>query len=197
MGGGAEFKTRKEAKAAMSSITDILKTSADKKVKAGAPRTVNKSLDLLAKDLFEPRDIAVTLPAIRSAGDVDMEAAYTLLANAEGDAQVKSALAAYEALGTEHKKADGTDDVVGVYGVLCGSASAKILNGDLTGAWQDTKLAWETFTTGKEHRLIARVLKQQEEQAGVEIIPKEDYDEMVNADQKMMADQLKGLFGGK
>ncbi len=63
-------------------------------------------------------------------------------------------------------------------------------------ASSDTKLAWETFTT-KEHRLIACVLKQKAKQAGVEIIPKEDYDEMVNADQKMMADQLKGLFGCK
>ncbi|MFC1611953.1 hypothetical protein ACFL6C_13405 [Myxococcota bacterium] len=196
MAGAKGFKTRQEAKAAMTSITEIAKSSADKKVKEGAPRTVNKNLDLIAKDLFEPREIGVTLPAIRSAGDIDMEAAYTLLANAEGDAQVKSALAAYTALGTEHQKADGTEDVVGVYGVLCGAASAKILSGDLTGAWQDTKQAWETMPMGKEHRLIARVLKQQEEQAGVEIIPKEDYDEMVNYDKNLAADQLKSLFGG-
>ncbi|MHC4504651.1 MAG: hypothetical protein ACYTFI_15210 [Planctomycetota bacterium] len=197
MSGAKKFKSRKEAKAAMTAITDLAKSSADNSVKKGAAGKVNKSLSLIAKDLFEPRDISVTLPAIRSAGDVDMEAAYTLLSEAEGDEQVKNALAAYAALGIEHQKADGSEDVVGIYGVLCGSASAKILAGDLAGAWQDTKQAWEIMSMGKEHRLIAKVLKQQQEQAGVEIIPKEDFDEMVSADKKAVKDQLKNLFGGK
>lgn len=197
MSGAKKFKSRKEAKAAMTAITDLAKSSADNSVKKSAAGKVNKSLSLIAKDLFEPRDISVTLPAIRSAGDVDMEAAYTLLSEAEGDEQVKNALAAYAALGTEHQKADGSEDLVGVYGVLCGAASAKILAGDLAGAWQDTKKAWEIMSMGKEHRLIAKVLKQQQEQAGVEIIPKEDFDEMVSADKKAVKDQLKNLFGGK
>ena len=197
MSGAKKFKSRKEAKAAMSAITDLARSSADANVKKGAAGKVNKNLALIAKDLFEPRDISVTLPAIRSAGDVDMEAAYNLLSNAEGDQQVKSALAAYETLGIEHLKADGSEDLVGVYGVLCGSASAKILAGDLAGAWQDTKKAWELMSMGKEHRLIAKVLKQQQEQAGVEIIPNADFKEMVGADKKMMKDQLKNLFGGK
>jgi hypothetical protein len=59
-----------------------------------------------------------------------------------------------------------------------------------------TGTAWELMSMGKEHRLIAKVLKQQE-QAGVEIIPEEDFKEMVGADKKMMKDQLKNLFGGK
>ncbi len=197
MKGSKKFKSRKEAKAAMTAITDLAKSGAEQSVKQGAAGKVAKNLSLIAKNLFEPREISVTLPAIRSAGDVDMEAAYNLLANAEGDAQVKNALAAYEALGTEHKKADGTEDLVGIYGVLCGSASAKILAGDLAGAWQDTKKAWELMSTGKEHRLIAKVLRQQEQQAGVEIIPEEDFQEMVGADKKMVKDQLKSLFGGK
>ncbi len=194
--GGQKFKTREEAKQAMTSISQMAKSSADQKVRQGAPKTIKKSLDLIAKNLLEPRDVSVTLPAIRSAGDVDMEAAYAVLSKAEDEEQVKYALDAYLALGTEHKKADGSNDVVGIYGVLCGLASAKILSGDLTGAWQDTKQAWQTFPTGNEHRMIARVLKQQEEQAGIKIIPKEDYNEMVNADTKVAVDQLKNLFGG-
>ena len=197
MQGGKKFDSRQEAKAAMTAITEMARSGADQNVKKSAAGKVNKNLALIAKDLFEPRDISVTLPAIRSAGDVDMEAAYNLLANAEGDAQVKNALSAYAELGTEHKKADGSEDLVGVYGVLCGLASAKILAGDLAGAWQDTKTAWELMSMGKEHRLIAKVLKQQQEQAGVEIIPEEDFKEMVGADKKMMKDQLKNLFGGK
>ncbi|MFC1654403.1 hypothetical protein ACFL2F_01250 [Myxococcota bacterium] len=197
MSGAKKFESRKEAKDAMTAITDLAKSSADANVKKSAAGKVNKNLALIAKDLFEPREISVVLPAIRSAGDVDMEAAYNLLANAEGDAQVKNALSAYAEMGTEHKKADGTEDLVGVYGVLCGLASAKILAGDLAGAWQDTKQAWELMSMGKEHRLIAKVLKQQQEQAGVEIIPKEDFDEMVGADKKALKEGLKNLFGGK
>ena len=196
MSGAKSFKTREEAKAAMTSISELAKSGAEKKLKQGALRTVNKNLKLIAKDLFEPREVSVTLPAIRSAGDVDMEAAYNLLANAEGDAQVKNALDAYLALGTKHQKADGSDDVVGVYGVLCGSASSRILAGDLAGAWQDTKQAWKTMPEGKEHRIIARVLMQQQKQAGVEFIPKEDYEEMVGHDQQQAVNKLKSIFGG-
>lgn len=194
--GAAKFDTREEAKAAMGSISELVSSSAEAKVRNNAPGTASKSLNLISKQLFEPRELAVTLPAIRSAGDVDMEEAYTLLANAEGEAQVKSAITAYAALGTNHRKVDGTEDVLGSYGVLCGLASAKILNGDLTGAWQDTKHAWELFPKGEEHRTIAAVLKQQEDEAGVDIIPEEDFEEMTNADMKMATDQLRKLFGG-
>lgn len=196
VGGAKEFPTREEAKTAMAQFMTVAQSGADAKVKQGASQSAAKNLDLLAKDLFEPREVSVTLPAIRSAGDVDMEGAYTLLSEAESDEQVKKALAAYLAVGTEHKKPDGTDDVVGVYGVLCGAASAKILSGDLAGAWQETKQAWQLMPAGKEHRLIAKVLKQQQDQAGVEIIPKEDFDEMVNADKKAASESLKSLFGG-
>lgn len=192
-----KFKTREEAKAAMTAMTSLGTASAEKKVQEGAPQTVSREFELIAKGLFEERKVSVTLPAIRSAGDVDMEAAYTMLAQAKSDEQVRDALAAYAELGTEHQKADGSDDVVGSYGVLCGLASAKILGGDLAGAWQDTKAAWKAMPEGKEHRQIARVLHQQQEQAGAEIIPKEEFDEMVNHDRKQAADQLKKLFGGK
>ena len=195
--GSRKFKTREEAKAAMASISGITTNAADKKVKAGAPRTASKNLSLISKDLFEPRDISVTLPAIRAAGDVDMEAAYGMLSKAKSREQAKRALAAYAALGTEHKKKDGSEDVVGVYGVLCGSASAKVLSGDLSGAWQDTKRAWELMPEGKEHRQIAQVLKQQEDEAGVNIIPTAEMNDMVNADVNAALNQLKGLFGGK
>jgi hypothetical protein len=201
--GAKSFKTREEATAAMTEINQFLKSSADTKVKQGAPSTVNKNLGLIAKDLFEPREVSVTLPAVRSAGEVKMDSAYKLLAKAKKDEQVKAALAAYTAVGLEHKKADGTDDVVGNYGVLCGLASARILSGDLAGAWQDTKKAWRAFPEGKEHRLIVEVLRKQQEQAGVEIIPQAEYDEMVKQENKAAneavgkaVDKLKNLFGG-
>ena len=50
---------------------------------------------------------------------------------------------------------------------------------------------------GNEHRQIAQVLYQQQEQAGVQIIPKEELDEMVNHDRKQALEQLNNLFGGK
>lgn len=192
--GGATFKTRAEAKAAMTSISEVAKTGAENKLRAGAARAVQKRLESISKELFEPREVNVALPAIRSAGDVDMESAYTLLSEAEGREQVERALDAYQSLGTEHQKADGTADVVGAYGVLCGLASAKILGGDLRGAWQDTKRAWETMPEGKEHRKIAQVLHQQQQQAGVEIIPKEELDQMAQADRAAAMNQLKSLF---
>lgn len=195
--GSRKFKTREEAKAAMASISGFTTTAADKKVKAGAPRTASENLRLISKELFEPRDISVSLPAIRSAGDVNMEAAHSMLSNAKSREQAKRAQASYAALGTEHKKKDGSEDVVGVYGVLCGSASAKVLSGDLSGAWQDTKRAGELMPEGREHRQIAQVLMQQQDEAGVNIIPTAELNEMVNADVNAALNQLKGLFGGK
>lgn len=196
MNGATEFKTREEAKAAMAKITDLSKSSADLKLRQGAPAAIEKTLDLLAKELFEPRKVTVALPAIRSAGDLDMEQAYTALSDAGDDAQVKAALAAYAALGTERTKADGAPDVLANYGVRCGIAAAKILAGDLSGAWQDTKAAGELMPEGKEHRLIAKVLFEQQEKAGVTIIPKEELDAMANAERAQSLNQLKNLFGG-
>jgi hypothetical protein len=178
--GAKSSKTYDEAKAAMTVISQFGKSNADAKVRQGAPSTIDKNLTLIAKDLFEPRKVSVTLPAVRSAGEVDMEAAYKLLSKAKKEEQVKAALAAYAALGAEHKKANGTDDTVGNYGVLCGLASAKVLSGDLAGSWQETKKAWKLFPAGKEHPLIVQVLLKQQEQAGVEIIPPEEYKELVN-----------------
>jgi hypothetical protein len=180
--GGKDYKTREEATAAMSVITQVAKSSADAKVRSGAPATVNKNLGTLSKDLFEPRKVSVSLPALRSSGKVDMEAAYKLLANAKSDEQVKAALAAYNALGLEHKKPDGTDDSLGNYGVLCGLASAKVLSGDLAGAWEDTKKAWKMFPMGKEYKIIAKALHQKEEQTGTVIVQPDEYKEMVKED---------------
>lgn len=198
--GAQKYKTREEATAAMTEVNAFLKSSADAKVKEGASGTVDKNLGLIARELFEPREVSVSLPAVRSAGKVDMEAAYKLLSKAKGDEQVKAALAAYTAFGVDHKKPDGTNDTVGNYGVLCGMASARILSNDLAGAWQDTKSAWKAFPTGKEHLKIAEILRQQQEQAGVEIIPKGEYDEMVKQQETTQLNDglksLKSLFGG-
>jgi hypothetical protein len=197
--GNQEYKTQEEAKAAMTVITQIAKSQADAKVRSEAPATINKRLRELSKELFEPRKVSVTLPALRSSGTVDMEAAYKLLANAKSDEQVKAALAAYTTLGVEHKKADGSDDTLGNYGVLCGQASAKILSGNLAGAWEDTRTAWKLLPKGKEYKMIAKVLHQQEQQTGTAIIPKEEYSEIVkeianepvNPASEMMNDMFK------
>ncbi len=192
--GAKTFATRSEAKAAMASIPKALYGKADEKVRAGAAKQAQKSMPLVAKTLFEPRKVQVKLPAIRSAGDVDMEAAYALLSDAERPEQVQQALSAYEALGTAHSKADGSPDVIGNYGVLCGTASARILAGDLVGAWVATKAAWQTYPKGREHGVIARVLKQQQDEAGVEIMPQEEYNEMTGRGQ--MQEKLQRLLGG-
>jgi hypothetical protein len=194
--GGKGYDTREEAKAAMAVITDALKSSADAKVRSGAPATVNKELADLSKDLFEPRKVSVALPALRSSGKVDMEAAYKLLANAKSDEQVKAALAAYTAIGLENKKPDGTEDTLGNYGVVCGLASAKVLTGDLAGAWEETKKAWKMFPAGKEYKLIARALHQKEEQTGTSITQKDEYNEMVKPDpmENTMTNQMMHDF---
>jgi hypothetical protein len=177
--GAKEYPTREEAKAAMTEITQVLKSSADAKVRSTAPAMVKKNLGTLSKDLFETREVSIALPALRSAGKVDMEAAYKLLADAKSDEQVKAALAAYNALGTGHKKADGTDDTLGNYGVLCGLASAKILCGDMAGAWENTRQAWKMFPQGKEYKIIAKALHQKEQQTATVITQPDEYNEMV------------------
>jgi hypothetical protein len=177
---GREYPTQEEAKNAMKVITAIAKSSADAKVRGEAPSTVNKNLSQMSKDLFESRKVSVTLPALRSSGNVTMEEAYKLLSKAKSDEQVKAALAAYVALGVEHKKTDGTDDSLGIYGVYCGLASAKILSGDLSGAWDDTKKAWKILPMGKEYKMIARVLHQQEQQTGKTVTDQADYTAIMN-----------------
>lgn len=195
--GAREYSTREEAKAAMTVITEMARSSADAKVKSGAPSTVNSNLNALSKELFEPREVSVVLPALRSSGNVDMETAYTLLAKAKSDEQVKAALAAYVALGVDHNKTDGTYDSLGNYGVYCGLASAKILCGDLAGAWDDTKQAWKLFPDGKEYKMIAKVLRQQEKQTGTAIVNQDIYDDMTKESAGTMgSEMLKNLFKG-
>ncbi len=194
--GAKSFKTREEAKAAMASLSGFTAPGAQKKAREGAARKAVTTMQLVAKDLFEPRAVSVTLPAIRSAGDVDMEDAYTLLAAAKDESQVASALAAYQGLGTEHTKADGSPDVVANYGVLVGTASAKVLAGDLTGAWSDTKRAWQAYPRGEEHGAVAQVLIKKQEETGVKFIPEEDMEEMNMAPAKAMQDLLR-LMGGE
>lgn len=182
--GAKEYKSQEEAKTAMTVITQIARSSADAKVRSGAPATINKDLSKLSKDLFVPRKVSVALPAMRSSGTVDMEAAYKLLAASKTDEQVKAALEAYVALGAEHKKTDGTDDVVGNYGVLCGLASAKIKSGDLAGAWVDTKTAWKMLPEGNEYKLIAKAIHQQEQQTGTTVTQQDEYKEIVKENPK-------------
>ena len=198
--GAKEYPTREEAKAAMTEISQALKSSADAKVRSTASATVKKNLDRLSKDLFETRNVSIALPALRSAGTVDMEAAYKLLANAKNNEQAKAALAAYDALGVEHKKEDGMYDTLGNYGVLCGLASAKILCGDLAGSWEDTKKAWKLFPIGKEYKVIAKALRQNEQQTGITIVQEDEYNEMVkenpNEANSMTNEMMKNFLHG-
>jgi hypothetical protein len=196
--GAQSYETRTAAKEAMASISGFTAEGAEREVREGAAKKVATTMTLVAKDLYEPREVSVTLPAIRSAGDVDMEAAYGLLAEAKSPVQVEDALAAYQALGTDHEKTDGTPDVVANYGVLVGTASAKVLAGDLAGAWSDTKAAWETYPEGQEHGMVARVLVKQQEETGVEFIPEEDMDKMNVSPAKALQDALQRMgFGEK
>lgn len=181
MRGAKTYPTREEAKKAMASISNLIDASADRRAYEGAARKVNNELELIGKSLFEPRAVKVKLPAIRSAGDVDLEGPYTRLAEAKGPEQVAAALEAYQGVNPEPKKLDGSPDVVGAYGIRCGVASAKVLVGDLSGAWQETKAAGELLPEGREHKDIARVLYEQQQLSGVEIIPAEELQEMTGA----------------
>lgn len=190
--GAKTFKTRQDAKAAMSSVTEVMRASADKKVRASAAQTVRKNLQLIAQTMLEPREVKVTLPAVRSAGGLDLEVPYGQLADAKSQDQVVRAREAYARLGVDHTKQDGSADVVANYGVMCGTASAQVLEGDLGGAWRNVRLAHSSFPEGKEHRQIAQVILQQQREAGVEIVPPEEVQDMMNADLA----RLRQLFGG-
>jgi hypothetical protein len=191
--GAKSYPTREEARKAMASIANFIDAGADRRAYEGAARKVNKELELIGKSLFEPRAVKVKLPAIRSAGDVDLEGPYTRLAEAKGPEQVAAALEAYQAVNPEPKKLDGSPDVVGAYGIQCGVASAKVLVGDLSGAWQATKAAGELLPEGHEHKDIARVLYEQQQLSGVEIIPPEEIQQMTGAAalQKTLGDLFK------
>jgi hypothetical protein len=190
------FPTREEAAKAMAPLLEMARKAADRKLMEGAAGSVRKSLKGVARDLLEPRTIKVQLPVVRSAGHTDLEKPYAILAGAKGPEQIREGLSAYEAI--EAGQTDTSDaTVLDRYGVACGIAAARILAGDLGGAWSATKKAWKIFPMGKEHRRIAQILRDQEKEAGVEIIPEEDYQEMMNADRKAMADQLQRLFGGR
>jgi hypothetical protein len=191
-----DFKSKKDATDAVNAVAQMSKPKLEQKLKGMATDVVKENLETVAKGLLEPRELSVALPAVRSAGNVDMESSYLLLADAKNDDQVRAALEAYSAVGAEHKNPDGTADVVANYGVMCAFASAKILSGDLAGAWSDTKTAWGLMPQGKEHRLIIKVLRDQEKRTGVEIIPKGELEDMENAEKDDMKKQMKNIFGG-
>lgn len=188
--GAKTFKTRE---AAMAAVSPALHAPADRKVRESAAQTVRKNLQLIARTMLEPREIRVTLPAVRSAGDLNLEGPYTQLSEARSQAEVIAARDAYRRLGLNHARTDGSPDVVANYGVMCGTASAQILEGDLGGAWDNVRLAHAAFPEGREHRQIAQVLLQQQREAGVEVASPDEVQEMMNADLA----RLKKLFGAK
>jgi len=130
---------------------------------------------------------------VRSAAGLDLQPYYTMLANANGPEQIQEALRAYEQLGTDQRKDDGTPNRTANYGVACGIAAAKLLLRDLSGAWQASKLAKQFEPRGEEADKIRYVIYRQEKLTGVRVIP--DEDRAAIAQRERMAESLQKVLG--
>jgi hypothetical protein len=127
-----------------------------------------------ATGLFEPRQLALEVPVVRSAAGVDLESCYALLTDPTDTTRLRQALTAYEDAGTDQRKLDGSPNKTANYGVACGMAAAKLLLGDGAGAWAATQLADQFEANGQEADAIRLTIYRQEKATGVAVIPAAD-----------------------
>ncbi|MCA8952265.1 MAG: hypothetical protein KDE27_22330 [Planctomycetes bacterium] len=189
---GQRFESREQAVAAIDAIRKLAQKGIDERARKAAAAEAAKNADTVAAQLFEDRNFALEVPVVRSAAGLDLQPCYEMLVAAQGPEQVQQALSAYEQLGTDHRKEDGTPNVTANYGVACGIAACKLMLRDLRGAWDASKAAREFEPRGEEAERICSVIYQQEKVTGQNVIPEADRAEIAKREQLGAA--LQGLF---
>ena len=190
---GQRFESREQAVAAIDLIRKLGQKGIEQKARAAAADEAKQRANEAAARLFEPRDVSLEVPVVRSAAGLDLQQPYEMLRDAKSPDQVEQALASYEQLGTQHTKADGSPNRTANYGVACGIAACKLMLRDLRGAWDASKAANEFEPEGEEVDKIRLVIYQQEKTTGVRVIPDEDRAKI--AEHERMANSLQSLFG--
>ena len=187
------FETREQAVGVLDSVRKHSTESVETEAYSGAYSDANKKANSSARSLFKVRDISMEVPVVRAAAGLDLESAYTTLAEAEGPDEVQTALSTYQSLGTQQRNEDGTVNNTANYGVACGIAACKLMLRDLSGAWEACKMATGFEPEGNEAEEIQSVIYQQEEITGVRVIPEEDRAEIDRYQD--LAESLEGLLG--
>lgn len=187
------FASREEAVGAIDVVRKLGQSGIEDQARAGAWSEAQKSADGLGDSLFRERTISMTVPVVRAAAGLDLEEAYAMLVEAKSPEQVRAALAAYEALGTDQRKEDGTENRTANYGVACGMAACKLLLRDLAGAWETCQLAATFEPEGDEVDQIRYVIYEQERITGVRVLPEEERARIDSA--RNTAAALENLFG--
>ncbi|HEX6812097.1 MAG TPA: hypothetical protein VF384_10780 [Planctomycetota bacterium] len=172
--GGQTFPTREQAVAAIDAIRKLAEKGLTKRARDEASTEAMRAAGEAATGLFEPRQLELEVPVVRSAAGVDLESCYTLLKDPTDAAKVRQGLETYERAGIDQRKPDGTPNKTANYGVVCGIAAAKLLLGDGAGAWAATQQAEQFEPTGQEADALQLTIYRQEKATGVAVIPPAD-----------------------
>jgi hypothetical protein len=190
--GGQTFPTREQAIAAIDAIRKLSEKGLTKRARDEASTEAMRAAGEVATTLFEPRQIALEVPVVKSAAGVDLQTCYTLLKDPTDTTKVRQALETYEQAGTDQHKPDGSPNNTANYGVACGIAAAKLLLGDGSGAWAATQLAKQFEASGQEADAIQLTIYRQEKATGVAVIPAADRERIQAAERT--ATSLQHLF---
>ncbi|HEU4417911.1 MAG TPA: hypothetical protein VFT55_03175 [Planctomycetota bacterium] len=191
--GGQTFPTREQAVAAIDAVRKLAEKGLTKRAHDEAAKEAMRAAGEAAAGLFEPRQIQLEVPVVRSAAGVDLQACYTLLTDPTDAAKVREGLTAYEDAGTDQRKPDGSPNKTASYGVACGIAAARLLLGDGAGAWAATQLADQFEANGQEADAIRLTIYRQEKATGVAVIPAADRERIQAAERT--ATSLQQLLG--
>lgn len=188
------FETRDEAVGVLGTVQRLAGDGIDEQAESGAAEEAVRYTDQLAASLFEEQSFSLDVPVVRNAAGLDMEAAFTLLSEADDPAEVREALRAYQRIGMNQFKDDGTPNDTANYGVACGIAACKLMLRDLGGAWEACALAHRFEPNGDEVNRLREVIYLQEIETGIRVIPDEER-ELIDSRRKL-AESLGQLFGG-
>jgi len=189
------FATRDEAVGVLGTVQRLAGDGIDEQAQSGAAEDAVNYTNQLAASLFEEQSFSLDVPVVRAAAGLDMEEAFTLLAEAKNPAEVREALRAYQRIGMNQFKDDGTPNNTANYGVACGIAACKLMLRDLGGAWEASALAHGFEPGGDEVTQIRRVIYRQELETGIRVIPERER-ELIDSRMKA-ASSLEQLFSGR
>ncbi|HZN37674.1 MAG TPA: hypothetical protein VFD82_02665 [Planctomycetota bacterium] len=180
--GGQTFPTRDQAVAAIDAIRKLGEKGLTKRARDEASTEAMRAAGEAATTLFEPRQVALEIPVVRSAAGVEFESCHALLRDQTDAAKLRQALETYELAGTDHRKPDGSPNKTANYGVACGIAAARLMLGDGAGAWAATQQADQFEPNGQEADAIRLTIYRQEKATGVAVIPSADRERMQAAE---------------
>ncbi len=165
------YATREQALASFEATQKLARNAIGLLASTGAQTEARAFANEVAASFAETNEFTIEVPVVRTAGGLDMQAAYDLLANATGPEHVTAALGTYRGFAQKRFHEDGSPNLTTSYGATCGIAACKLMLGDLEGAWKATAIAESFEPNGEEIVALRRVIWERETATGARVLP--------------------------